>query len=131
MKKVEILKNGICTNRTIVEDSEVDIFLHSEVFGSEEQKIVHKIIDKAAVLNDKGEETSPEESHEETETIPASYQVVITDLSAEIHQTAVNQEAIAYLASTDFYVVRLMDSGKPLPEGMSVLRQQARDKIVR
>jgi hypothetical protein len=28
-------------------------------------------------------------------------------------------------------VVRLMDSGKPLPEGMSVLRQQARDKIVR
>ena len=46
-------------------------------------------------------------------------------------QEQINKEALAYLAETDFYVIRMMDVGIPMPEGMQVLRQQARDRIVR
>jgi hypothetical protein len=58
-------------------------------------------------------------------------EALVPVVEAKISQDGINAEAMKYLADTDFYVVRLMDSGKPLPEGMSVLRQQARDKIVR
>ena len=52
-------------------------------------------------------------------------------VEAKLIQDKINQEAEEYLKSTDFYVIRMMDSGLPMPEGMQLLRQQARDRIVR
>ena len=50
---------------------------------------------------------------------------------AKQSQKEINEAAMKYLAETDFYVIRMMDVGIPMPEGMQVLRQQARDRIVR
>lgn len=40
-----------------------------------------------------------------------------------------NAEALAYLASTDWYIVRSLDSGKPIPDDIASARQSARDSI--
>ena len=41
-----------------------------------------------------------------------------------------NQEALSYLASTDWYVLRQMDSGEVTPEDVKQLREEARARIV-
>lgn len=46
-------------------------------------------------------------------------------------QSYKSEAALKYLADTDFYVIRMMDTGVPLPDGMHVLRQAARASIVR
>ena len=42
----------------------------------------------------------------------------------------VNAEALAYLASTDWYATRAFGGGKPVPADIEASRQAARDRIV-
>lgn len=49
--------------------------------------------------------------------------------AAEV-QAQKNAEARAYLASTDWYVVRLQETGTPIPSDISAARQAARDSVV-
>ncbi len=58
---------------------------------------------------------------------------VLTDHPAptpEQLQLTKNAEARAYLASTDWYVVRLQETGTPIPADISAARQAARDSVV-
>ena len=59
------------------------------------------------------------------------YSVTIEDFEGIKTQEEINQEALTYLFATDHHVFKMMELGTPMPEGMSVLRQQARDRIVR
>lgn len=45
-------------------------------------------------------------------------------------QIAINEEARAYLNSTDWYVVRFIETGVPIPQDILDARQAARDSIV-
>ena len=45
-------------------------------------------------------------------------------------QAQINQEALDYLASTDWYGVRLSETGVAIPDAIKLLRQEARDSIV-
>lgn len=45
-------------------------------------------------------------------------------------QEQINQEAHAYLASTDWYVVRASETGTPIPQDILNSRQAARERIV-
>jgi len=45
-------------------------------------------------------------------------------------QSAKNAQGRAYLASTDWYVVRLAETGAAIPEDVIAARQAARDSIV-
>lgn len=67
----------------------------------------------------------------EMETVPSEYTIEIIDITAEIEQERVNREAQAYLDSTDLYVIRFIETGVLMPEGMSLERQQARERIIR
>jgi hypothetical protein len=40
-----------------------------------------------------------------------------------------NQEALSYLSSTDWYVIRSLDSGEPIPDDVKAGRAQARAAI--
>lgn len=62
---------------------------------------------------------------------PAEYVVEIHDLTAQASQEKTNEEALKYLADTDWYVIRAMDTGVACPEEIKILRQQARDAIVK
>jgi hypothetical protein len=63
--------------------------------------------------------------------LKAQYTVDVTDISAQVAQEAINAEALAYLASTDWLVIREVDAGVPCPVEIKTLRAEARAKIVR
>lgn len=50
-------------------------------------------------------------------------------VQAEELQAQINQEALAYLASTDWYVVRFSETGVDIPDDVKAKRQEARDAI--
>lgn len=51
-------------------------------------------------------------------------------LSAPKTQEQINAEARAYLASTDWYVTRLNESGAAIPDEILAERQAARDRVI-
>lgn len=55
--------------------------------------------------------------------------VVISD-PQPTQQELDSQEALKYLAQTDWYIIREMDSGVPCPAEIKTLRAQARSKVL-
>ena len=45
-------------------------------------------------------------------------------------QVVRNQEARAYLTSTDWYVIRNQETGVAIPEEIAIKRQEAREQII-
>lgn len=43
--------------------------------------------------------------------------------------TADTAEALQYLVATDWYVIRLVETGKPIPEDVAVKRTESRLRI--
>ena len=48
---------------------------------------------------------------------------------AQMEQEIINAEAKQYLADTDFYIIRLSETGQAIPEEITQLRAEARAKI--
>jgi len=63
--------------------------------------------------------------------LPAEYIIEIEDITNEVEQQKNNSDALAYLAETDWLIIREMDSGVPCPEEIKTKRQEARAKVVR
>jgi len=63
--------------------------------------------------------------------LKATYTVEIEDITAQVAQDAINAEALAYLASTDWLVIREVDAGVPCPADIKAERAAARARIVR
>lgn len=51
-------------------------------------------------------------------------------MNAPKTQSQINAEARAYLASTDWYVTRLNETGAVIPDDILAERQAARDRVV-
>lgn len=62
---------------------------------------------------------------------PDEYTIEILDITTQIEQDKINAEASAYLAETDWLVIREMDSGIVCPADIKAKRAEARLKIVR
>jgi hypothetical protein len=45
-------------------------------------------------------------------------------------QARINAESLAYLESTDWYVVRFAETGVAIPDDIAAARQEARNAIV-
>ena len=60
----------------------------------------------------------------------AEYTIEITDISQQLEQERINKESLAYLASTDWLIIREIDSGVSCPAEVKALRQAAREAIV-
>ena len=122
MKQVKILKNNLITNFGQFETEEelnswLSFHIANKTFGLPERPEL--------VLN--------EETGELVETgviLPAEYEVVIEDISAQVEQEKINQEALEFLAKTDWMVIRAMEKGLELSPEFKAERQAARDKIV-
>lgn len=63
-------------------------------------------------------------------TLKADYAVEIEDLGDEKTQEQKNREARAYLASTDWLIIRELDSGEECPAEIKAERAAARSRIV-
>ena len=75
-------------------------------------------------------EAIPARTHKEVK-LRAEYSVEIEDISANVQQDKDNAEALAYLASTDWMVLRSIDNGIPYPEEIKAERAAARARIVK
>lgn len=63
--------------------------------------------------------------------LPAEYTVEIEDITAQHEQNKINTEALAYLTSTDWYIIRELDEGKPCPTEIKAERAAARARIIK
>lgn len=96
-----------------------------------------KVIDKASGLQTHGGLVhSQEEATQFIEKFsfswgePESFNVVIEDITAQIAQEKINEEALAFLAATDWMCLRALENpSKPVPEEIKAQRQAARDRI--
>lgn len=61
----------------------------------------------------------------------AEYSVQIEDISQQLEQERINAEALAFLLSTDWLIIRELDAGIPCPAEVKAARQAAREKIVK
>lgn len=101
------------------------------------------ILVKEAELDEQGVEISPAEYEERDVVIKEAvtemqevelagdYEVVIEDISSKLEQERINAEALAYLAATDFYIIRELDNGVPCSADIKAERQAARERIVK
>jgi len=75
-------------------------------------------------------EAIPAKTHKEVK-LKAEYTIEIEDISAQVEQERINAEALAYLASSDWYILREIDAGVPCPAEVKAERAAARARIVK
>lgn len=136
MIQVSIKKQDEITNQGLfssMEEAEAWLSKHEakKTFGQPKQVVQQEIEVSPAVLDEQGVEISPAQIQIQEVQIPASYAVVIEDLSAKLAQEKINQEALELLASTDWLIIRELDVGIPCPQDIKTKRQQARDQIIK
>jgi hypothetical protein len=57
--------------------------------------------------------------------------ILIEDIAAKLEQEKINQEALKFLADTDWLVIRKQENGTEIPQDILDARAEARAKIVR
>lgn len=112
--------------------------LHNESQIIEDKIVVTQeaVAEVPAVMNEQGEIVQeaipaiPEVSHKEVK-LKAEYTCEMIDVTAQVNQNKINSESLAYLASTDWYIIREMDSGVQCPADIKQARNEARARIVK
>lgn len=92
--------------------------------------------DPADVLETEQREVQPAEGEQpavmqEWVKLRAEYRVEIEDITAQLEQERINREALEYLASTDWLIIRQTDEGTPCPTEIKQARAEARARVVR
>lgn len=119
--------NAEIIGRTTLEEAEVQPFIDlisvNSTFGKSEylKEISPIVVDENGVMI----------AEAVFETVPSEYSVEIIDVTAELEQARINAEALAYLANTDYLIIREADSGVACPLDIKQLRADARLRIVR
>lgn len=155
MKKIIIKNNsGIIIGENQKEDHELQEFLDklnsgNSPYGKPEhqreltpRQVIHHVAVEARgpILAEDGTEISPEilaqEAFDEIieathELIPSEYLIEITDITSEIEQKRVNEEALKHLSETDWLITRYAETGIEIPVNIKLSRQAARNAIVR
>ena len=62
---------------------------------------------------------------------PGDYSIVYTDVSSQLQQQQTNEQALKYLAETDWYIIRQQETGMSVPQDILNARAAARASIVR
>lgn len=153
MKKLKILDSKKNLSVIELEDSKVEEYVliaaSSESFGKPERSVPisadfdetdvieryeHEIsLAVPEVMNDAGEIVQPAIP---AVTVPmvklrAEYVIEVIELEDDIEQKKTTEEALKYLAETDWYVIREMETGVPYSAEIKEKRAEARLKVVR
>jgi hypothetical protein len=70
-------------------------------------------------------------THEAMGSFGEDYEVSIEDISSKITQDKTNKEALDYLSSTDWMIIRELDCGIVCPADIKIARQAARERIIK
>lgn len=63
--------------------------------------------------------------------LKAQYTIEIQDISQQLEKERINNNSLAYLAATDWLIIREIDSGVECPAEIKTLRQAAREAIIK
>jgi len=160
MIKVSIIRDGKITNEaSFPTREEADKWLgyheSSGSFGQPKQIVQQQIelepaviekqmvLVKEAQLDEQGMEITPAEFEEidvvvkeavtemcEVE-LAGDYEVIIEDISTKIEQEKINAEALAFLAATDYIIIRAMERGEQVSPEIKTEREAARNRIIK
>jgi len=136
MIKVSILKDSVITNQGSFETQEAanEWLSHHEgmkSFGEPAQTIQQQVELSPAVIAEDGSVLQEAVTEIQEVHIPGSYEVEILDITSQLAQEAINAEALAFLASTDWLITKQVETGIACPEEIKAERQAARDRIVK
>lgn len=136
MIQVSIKRSGQLTNQAsfpTMEEAQAWLSHHEGMksFGEPKQIIQQQIELSPAVIDEEGNELSPAVMEMQEVHIPGSYEVEILDITSQLEQQAINAEALTFLASTDWMVIRAAERGEELSPEFKAERQAARDRIVK
>lgn len=139
MIKYKVIKNGIETNSWTSALGDENYYEPSfgrkaEWVESEDQAVIASSTQSRQVTKPKLDPQTGLVSYQTVTEyfIPAEYQVVQEDITAKLAQDQINAQALAYLASTDWYLLRAIeDSSKPVPADIVAARAAARASIVK
>jgi hypothetical protein len=137
MFKVTVKKNGVMTHArddfSSLEEAQAFIAKQEskKTFGQPAQIIKTQVETSPAVLAEDGSVLQEAVIEIQEQHIPSDYEIVIEDITAKLAQDQINAEALAFLAESDFYIIRQLDSGVPCPEEIKAQRQAARERIVK
>ena len=134
MTKINIKRQDIITHSASFETTELaNIWLQQEVnngsFGKPERWVREGQEDISSALEERliGGDGLLEEYTEYK--LPCEY--VIETVENYIDQDKINAEALAYLASTDYLVIRQAETGQAMSEEIMLARQAARNRIIK
>lgn len=127
MFKIIIKKDNVITHGAKFETEEKAL----EWFNKEKQNGSFGKNESVEVIPQVLDENNVEISPAQEIIHPAEYTHEIVDISLEIQQQQINAEALEYLASTDWMIVRELETGVQCPVEIKQLRQAARARIVR
>lgn len=118
-KKVIVKKNDEIVQFVIFHDEQVmndwiSMLAETKAWGSPEIN--------EEILNENGEIT--------INRTPSEYEVIIEDCTNEVEINKARQEALVYLASTDYKVIKSIETGIELDPEIKRLRQEARLKVL-
>jgi hypothetical protein len=136
MIRISINKNSQTTNQGLfpsMEEAQACLTKHEGIksFGQPKQIVPQQVELSPAVIAEDGSVLQEAVVESKEVEIPADYEVVIEDLSAKLEQEKINAEALAFLAATDWMVIRAMERGEELSAELKAERQAARDRIVK
>lgn len=110
--------------------------LHKDELGAEaydEADVLEEKVEEVthSVVAGEGAEPSSLVKSQKWVKLKAEYTVEIEDITAQVAQEAINSEALAYLASTDWMIIREVDAGVACPAEVKAERAAARARIVK
>lgn len=140
----EMLESELARHEGMGSFGHKDIFSSQEVLISEEVRGNVNVLVSEAEYDSYGDEVTPaiysvdpdgvvSPAVYETQSVlvsPAQYTVEITDITAQLAQEAESAAALAYLAATDYIVVRAAERGESLSAEFRAERDAARLKVI-
>lgn len=61
----------------------------------------------------------------------AEYELIIEDITIQVNQEKINKESLAFLALTDWYAIREIETGVKMPDEIKTQRAAARASIIK
>lgn len=122
----------------IKDNKRFNIYAQATIDGVTYANFIDPVLRDSLGITEIADPTVPEDYSEDTyyrtEQDEAPF-VVYTKKSdeqiAQVKQSRINAQSLAYLAETDWLVTRFAETGTPIPDDVKTARQSARDAIVK
>lgn len=136
MIQVSIKKQDQITNRASfpsMEEAQTWLAHHESMksFGQPKQILQQQIEISPADIAEDGSVLQEAVTEMQEVELAGEYEVEVLDISAQLAQEKINEEAQAFLDSTDWMVIRALEKGIELSPELKAERQAARDRIVK